>query len=469
MAVAIGLIRNTSSDASHVELDRQITAIAALISDRVERDVEAGRPVRVPQVTNVQNLQLLVGAEAVFYYKGLPLSPGSTAPEDNLPPLAAEQVDFDELANDGVQRIEFTIDGSDRKLVGAAAPVMLDDTILGAAVIARPPAAFNSPIGRTVAQVLIATAIGLVVAIALSLYLTSRVLRPMRAMQAATRAVAAGNMELRLSPTGTQELDELSAAFNRMVEQLGERDRLARDFLMKITHDLRTPLTAIRGHSAALSDGVVPEHDVARSLAAIEGEAARLETMVADLLDLAKIDAHRFRMELDEVAPAAVLRQAFDAFEAQAAERGVRYECHLAPLPSVITDGARVQQIIANLLENALRWAPEGGTVRLEAHAEPDGGIVASVRDDGPGIEAEDRERVFEPFLSRETPEGDRGSGLGLAISRQLARALGGDVSVESRVGWGSRFTLRLPPAGPPGDQQVVTAATGSAEGPAPA
>ncbi len=231
-----------------------------------------------------------------------------------------------------------------------------------------------------------AAAIGLAVALALMLLLTRRITRPLTAMQAATHSVAEGDLRTELGPTGTQELDELASDFNLMVRRLAERDGETREFLMRITHDLRTPLTAIRGHAAALSDGVVPAEDVARSLAAIEGEATRLETLVADLLDLARLDTHRFKLDLSRVEPAEVLDRAFDAMEAEATARGVSYERRIDPMPSVVTDETRVRQIVLNLLDNALRWTPAGGTVRLEGRALPAGGFAVAVTDTGPGV-----------------------------------------------------------------------------------
>ena len=222
---------------------------------------------------------------------------------------------------------------------------------------------------------------------------------------------------------------------------------MAREFLMRITHDLRTPLTAIRGHAAALSDGIVPQEDIPRSLSAIEAETERLEIMVDDLLDLAKLDAHRFRLELDEVEdPRELLDAAFDAFESEAVRQGVAYERVVGPLPPMVTDGQRVRQIVGNLLDNALRWTPEGGRVVLDAVPRAGGGLTVTVTDTGPGIPEAEREAIFEPFRSTRTPDGRHGSGLGLAISRQLARALGGDLVAETRPEGGSRFTLSLPP-----------------------
>jgi two-component system sensor histidine kinase BaeS len=452
MVVATSIIRNAASDAARDELDRQAVEIGLFISARVERALEEGQEAEVPR--SIPNLERLVGPEAVVYYAGLQINPGSGG-SNNLPAIAEQQVDFGILAENGLQRIDFTVPGSDRQVEGTAVPIEVSDRVIGAALVARPPKGFEPEFGEVASQALIAAGFGLLIALGLSLYLTSRILRPLRAMQAATRSVADGNMRLQLGPTGTQELDELSDAFNRMVERLAERERLTRDFLMKVTHDLRTPLTAIRGHSSALSDGVVPEELMGRSLQAIEGEASRLETMVSDLLDLAKIDAHTFRVELEEIDPAEVLEQTFDALEASASERGILYQRNLAALPPIVTDPTRMQQIVSNLLENALRWTSEGGTVRLDARSTPDGGVVTSVRDSGPGVPEGDLDRIFEAFASSETPDGKQGSGLGLAISRQLARTLGGDVTVESSVGHGSSFTLELP-AQAPEDAETV-------------
>ena len=452
MVVATSIIRNTASDTARDELDRQALEIGAFISARVERAIETNQEAEVPR--SIPNLERLVGPEAVVYYAGLDINPGSDE-GNNLPRIAEQQVDFGILSEQGFQRIDFTVPGSNRQVEGTAVPIEVGERVIGAALVARPPKGFQPEFGEIASQALIAAGVGLLIALAASLYLTSRILRPLRAMQAATRSVADGNMRLQLGPTGTQELDELSDAFNRMVERLAERERLTRDFLMKVTHDLRTPLTAIRGHSAALSDGVVPPALMERSLQAIEGEASRLETMVSDLLDLAKIDAHTFRVELEEVDPAEVLDQTLDAFDAPAAEHGVSLERSLSALPPIVTDPTRMQQIVSNLIENALRWTGEGGGVRLDARSTPTGGVLVAVRDTGPGVADEDMERIFEPFASNATPDGRQGTGLGLAISRQLARTLGGEISVESSLGHGSNFMLELP-AEAPADAETI-------------
>jgi signal transduction histidine kinase len=450
-AVGAGLIRSQSQVVARAELDRQAIALADIVSGQAERAAARGTDFRSYRP---DALEALVGPNTRLYYTGLQLTPGAERPTAGFPSVAAGELSYEVLEREGVQRIDFRLPGESRTNEASAAPVYLGGEIFGAILLARPPGELASAWPDVAGRVVGAAGIGLAVALALSLLLTTRITRPLTAMQTATHRVAGGDLRTELGPTGTQELDELASDFNLMVRRLAERDGETREFLMRVTHDLRTPLTAIRGHAAALSDGVVPEEDVPRSLAAIEGEASRLETLVADLLDLARLDAHRFKLDLTTVEPAEVLGRAFDAMEAQAAARGVAYERRIEDLAPVVTDESRVQQIVGNLLDNALHWTPRGGTVSLEGRALPDGGFVAAVSDTGPGVPDAQHERIFDPFQSLETPDGRRGSGLGLAISRQLARALGGDVRVESREGAGSRFVLELPAEAAPAQVQ---------------
>ncbi|WP_217913583.1 sensor histidine kinase [Miltoncostaea marina] len=446
-AVGGGLIRAQSQVVARAELDRQARALAGLVSTQYERQVADGREFTFYQPAA---LEALVGARTRLYYTGLALTPGSDRPTADIPSVAAEEIDYGELEREGVQRIDFRL-GDGPQLEASAAPVYLGDEIVGAILLARPPGQLASAWPDVAGRVIGAAGIGLGVALLLSLLMTTRITRPLTAMQAATHRVAGGDLRTELGPTGTQELDELAADFNRMVRRLAEREGETRDFLMRVTHDLRTPLTAIRGHTAALVDGVVPEGEAPRSLAAIASEAGRLDALVSDLLDLARLDARHFALDLGRVEPAGVLRRAVEAMRPAAAAGGVELTCELGGMAPVVTDASRVQRIVGNLLENAIHWTPRGGAVRLEGAARPGGGFTAAVCDTGPGVPAGDRERIFEPFQSRETPSGRRGSGLGLAISRQLARALGGDVRVEAHEGAGSRFVLEVPARAPRG------------------
>jgi signal transduction histidine kinase len=210
---------------------------------------------------------------------------------------------------------------------------------------------------------------------------------------------------------------------------------------MTVSHELRTPLTAIRGHVEALLEGVV-EDDVARtkSLDIISLEAERLERLVGDVLDLAKLDTHRFTLLSEEVDMERLIDRAYSAFGEEARRRSIDYRRTIGARPVIETDGDRVLQVISNLLANAFRWTPDGGRVGVEL-AQVDGTIRVAVDDTGPGIPQDEQERIFRPFWSRD----GHGTGLGLAIAHELAAALGGRIDLATAPGRGSRFELVLP------------------------
>jgi signal transduction histidine kinase len=172
----------------------------------------------------------------------------------------------------------------------------------------------------------------------------------------------------------------------------------------------------------------------------IAAESARLERLVGDVLDLAKLDAHRFTVLNEEVDMGRLCEQAYGAFAEEARRRSIEYRQRIDAAPTIVSDGDRVLQIISNLLSNAFRWTPDGGTVDLELGAE-NGTVSVAVDDSGPGIPASEQDRIFRPFWSQD----HTGTGLGLAIAHELAVALGGRIELESQLGRGSRFELVLP------------------------
>jgi signal transduction histidine kinase len=260
-------------------------------------------------------------------------------------------------------------------------------------------------------------------------------------LSAAADEVAHGNYDVDVPTGGAGEIGELADRFGQMASRLGEAEELERNFLMTVSHELRTPLTAIRGHVGALREGVVTDDELrSASLTVIAAEAERLERLVGDVLDLAKLDAHRFTVLREEVDMERLVDRAYVTFSEEARRRGIEYRRAVEANPVIVSDGDRVLQIITNLLSNAFRWTPDGGQVDLALSA-TDGSVYVSIGDSGPGIAPSERERIFRPFWSR----GGGGTGLGLAIARELAAALGGRISLESSVDTGSRFELMLP------------------------
>ena len=283
---------------------------------------------------------------------------------------------------------------------------------------------------------------GLVVAAGLVWYLSRRLTRPVLALSRAADQVAAGRLDAEVPEARSgDEIGHLTDRFREMTQRLAEAQRRERNFLMVVSHELRTPVTAIRGHVDALREGLAEDAEARdASLAVIRAETDRLARLVRDVLDLARMEAHQFTLDEHEVELRRLVEQAYQSFTEEARRRGIEYECSLDSDPVVSTDGDRVLQVVSNLLDNAFAWTPDGGRIELELRS-ANGTIAVSVSDSGPGIDAEERERIFRPFWSR---AGD-GTGLGLPIARELAHALGGDLALESKPGRGSRFELRLP------------------------
>jgi two-component system sensor histidine kinase BaeS len=258
----------------------------------------------------------------------------------------------------------------------------------------------------------------------------------------ATDAIAAGNYDVRVEERGGGEIGHLAERFNEMAARLSAAEERERHFLMSVSHELRTPLTAIRGHVDALRDGLVDDPELVHaSLDVVAAESSRLERLVGDVLDLAKLRAHRFTVHAEEVDMGRLVEQAYASFAEEARRREIDYQLvENGEPPTILTDGDRVLQVITNLLSNALHWTPDGGQIEVGVDTS-NGSVRVDISDSGPGITPELQERIFRPFVSGDT----EGTGLGLPIARELAHALGGRVELDSAVGRGSRFRLVLP------------------------
>jgi len=286
-----------------------------------------------------------------------------------------------------------------------------------------------------------AAAIGALLAALVAFVLARAVARPVTEVARASRRLAAGDAPAPLQVEGADEVAALAASFNHLAGELERAQESERAFLLSVSHELKTPLTVIRGHAEALQDGVV---DVRHAGDVITREAGRLERLIRDLLDLARLRRRAFSVAGAEVDLAEVALDVVARLQPQARGFGVSLTAAVEPAAVAGGDGDRLVQAVSNLVENALRCTPAGGAVRVLAAP----GRI-DVVDDGPGLEPGDLERAFERFYLYERYGADRpvGTGLGLAIVRELAEAMGGAVEVRSAPGVGSTFSLVLPAA----------------------
>jgi two-component system sensor histidine kinase BaeS len=348
---------------------------------------------------------------------------------------------------------EFVPPGYRRTYYAVARPVELRNRPIGAIIVAKRKTSVSNSAWQLVERLALALALGLAAAAALGWYLSRRIVRPVLALSRAADEVATGKYDVAVPPGAPGEIGHLADRFGEMAGRLAETEARERNFLMSVSHELRTPLTAIRGHVSALREGVVEDPELAdHSLEVVEAEARRLERLVGDILDLAKLNAHRFTVLAEEVDMEQLVDRAYQTFIEQARARAIDYRVDLHARPVIVSDGDRVLQIVDNLLSNAFRATPDGGSVRLEL-GQVNGTVHVAVQDTGPGIAADQRERLFRPFVSDAG-----GTGLGLTIARELSSALGGRIDLESAVGRGSRFELVLP-VGQPDRAYAATAA----------
>ena len=429
------LYQDYARDRLTADLEKQARGLAHLYADQALSGVREGR--RAPRFARPFLEQV---TSSKLYYAGLNIFPGESA---GLRELDVGALDRGSLEQGKVQTLELTPPGSNRVHVAVAHPLEVEGEVFGALVVAKPQAELRESWVVLVQRLALALLAGLAIAAALAWYLSRRVTGPVLALSRATDEVAQGRYETEIpTPRSRDEIGHLTERFREMTERLAEVQELERNFLMSVSHELRTPLTAIRGHVEALREGLTDDPDAHRnSLDVVAAETERLSRLVGDLLDLAKLDAHRFALTEDEVELRRVVEHAYQSRSEEARQRGIVYEQAIEAEPVVHTDGDRVLQIVSNLIDNAFTWTPDGGRIDIRLGSQ-NGTVSVSVSDTGPGIPSDERERIFRPFFSG---DGSGGTGLGLAIARELAHALGGDLELESAPGRGSRFELRLP------------------------
>jgi signal transduction histidine kinase len=336
-------------------------------------------------------------------------------------------------------------------LVGAG---LVGSLLLLGMVLASARAMFISEHDRSILLTMLLFAS--LLAVGFSLYGAAPLARRVEQLRRGTARLADGDLGAEVPAEGRDELAKLAEDFNRMAQRLAEAsdrekeaEKSRRDLVAAVSHDLRTPLTSARALIEAVADGVVEDPETqARYLASARSELEKLGRLVEDLFELSRIDAGALRLNLEVASLGDLISDTLSGFKYQAENRGVRLVGEVADgVDPVLANPPRLQRVLYNLVSNALRHTPADGAVFLRA--EPAGGMVrVEVSDTGEGIAPEDLPRVFESSFRGErsrtrTPTGD-GAGLGLAIARGLIEAHGGEISVESRPGHGSRFWFTL-------------------------
>lgn len=268
--------------------------------------------------------------------------------------------------------------------------------------------------------------------------------RPLREMAAAAKAMARGEHGQTVTVSGNDEVAQLAEAFNAMSLEIAETDRMRRELVANVSHELRTPISALRASLENVIDGVQPADP--ETLEAMRGQLERLGSMVEQLLDLSRMEAEGAGLDLSEFPVERLLSKARD--EALLSNgNGTGIEVVASPTDlRVVADEERLRQVVANLIDNAVRFSPDGAPVRASAGAR-DGALLLDVTDHGPGIPQSERTRVFERFYRVDPSRTDGGAGLGLSIARWVVSMHGGSIRAEAAQPSGCRMVVEVPGA----------------------
>ena len=335
------------------------------------------------------------------------------------------------------------VSGNHGSLVYAATSVV--DARRGSAVLVLTESS-SLDLGPTVRWFLLASAATVLLGALVAARLSKRLTQPLREADVATQRIASGDLSARVPvPQGDDELADLARSINSMAGALERSKGLEQQFLLSVSHDLRTPLTSIRGYAEAIADGTTRDPTAAGEV--ILTESRRLERLVRDLLDLARLESRQFTLDQRPVDLVDVAAATVDGFRPDAETNHLALTMSAATEAIVVqADSDRLAQVVANLVDNALKYASTSVVVGASRSGSD---AVLVVDDDGPGIATEDLPHVFERlYVSRHEPvRRETGSGLGLAIVRELVEAMGGSVAAQRAPSGGARMMVRLPTA----------------------
>jgi signal transduction histidine kinase len=334
-----------------------------------------------------------------------------------------------------------------------AVSISVDRQVVGAVYLSQSMSDLLAVIYDLRWRLVISTGVAAVVASTAGLLLSRALTRPIQQLTLAADEVARGDLEHRVPVRSTDEIGRLGQAFNRMVAQLRATERMRTDFVSNVSHELRTPLTAIKGLVETLRDGAVDDREVRdRFLTTVEDETDRLIRLVNDLLVLSKADSQALKLKRKPLDVRDLIERSLCKLAPRLKGKGILVEVSASDGPQlVLADADRIEQVLVNLLDNAIKYSLEGGrvTVAIDEESPTPEMVSIAVRDEGLGIPVESLPRVFERFyrVDRARARDGGGSGLGLSIAKAIVEAHGGEIALRSKEGQGTTVRFTLPRA----------------------
>ncbi|BAU27916.1 signal transduction histidine kinase [Aneurinibacillus soli] len=335
-----------------------------------------------------------------------------------------------------------------RKIMAVIVPLLDNKRLAGIVYLYVPLATITEAFSEARYIVLATGGLFVLISMYAGLQIVTRLTKPLRAMEAAAGEMARGNFAARVDVGITDEVGRLGHALNHMASELAEVEQQRKEFLANVSHELRTPLSYIKGYSEAMIEGVVQaEDDKQRYVTLIHREAGRMQRLVHDLLDLARLEGETYPLTLRPLPLAQLVEDTLEKFCPFLEEKSAQLTMELDPDMIVIGDLDRLEQVIHNLCDNALRHLPENGQLTVTLIMAEGGRCRLTVEDNGPGIPEGELARIGERFYRVDKARNRRngGSGLGLSIVRQIVHLHGGTWTIESTVGTGTAVSIYLP------------------------
>ncbi len=456
IAVLIGALVSWPliSNAADASARRTLSRTADLTAELLQRAASGGIPLRGPGGGVYARLDALLAPQQV----------------DAFVVAAGAEVD-PPLTDEDVVRVTSGGTVADKRR-GPDGPAFVEGRPVGDGVgvlLVQPSVVARDLSLPAIGRLAVALLLGLGVAALVGWVSARRLTQPLAAAAAAAHAMGSGRRDVRVDPSGPEEVADIAIALNRLAEALVDSEGRQREFFLTVSHELRTPLTSIKGYAEALADGVVEPGDVAQVAGVVRSEADHLDRLVADLLDLARLGAVDVRIEPVDVDLSALGAEAASAWQGRAERSGLRFVDQVDRRPMLVrTDPNRVRQIIDNLMENALRVTGEGNPVVLSVGPGPvPGQFVVEVRDGGPGLTSDDLQVAVQPGELHARYRGIRkvGSGVGLALVARLAERLGGTAQAGTAREGGAAFRVLLPAVPPEVDARGVSSPPSRAMG----
>lgn len=335
------------------------------------------------------------------------------------------------------------IGGDPAFMVGV--PFVQNDTVLGAVLIQTNAQIIEGGLMAMIPQTIMVATMAMSIAATLVFFYVRSVMKPLNDVTRAARAMADGNFDVRVSTeTGSPEITELSTAFNSMAGKLSEVEGSRREFVANVSHELRSPITSISGFVEGMEDGTIPAEEHPKYLALVGDETRRLSKLIGDLLALSRLERDDAALEVSEFDINEMLRRAIIRRVNDLESKQMEVECEFHQEPCMVrADSDRIEQVVVNLLDNAIKFTPEGGRITLTTQADRDVCTV-TVQDNGVGIAPEDREKVFDRFFTADRAHtAGKGTGLGLSICQRIMEMHGQTLRLkDTQEGTAFAFTL---------------------------